>query len=350
MHLRTLGSLLSVAASCACSGAHSDGPSTDARREPDAVDSRPGPAVSIELLRERSEYAALDERSVEARAHLAVARWPEELAAFRYQRVERFSAGGASHWMSIWSHEETGLEFVLAPGGTFEMGSPTSEADRKEDELRHSVTLDPSLIAQSECTQGAWAELASAAGVSGETFEGSALLPKVGISPGDVESWCGRANLALPTEAQWEFMCRAGTTSPRTMGPDKNDLRRFGNIGSAECPQDWLETSGITEDWQDGYGDRAAPVASFDPNAFGLFDVHGNVCEWCRDEYVSYEVPVERGTGRRPGTSGERIARGGNFGGDAAFSRSAARAEFGSGISPGANRAFGFRPSVDLTF
>lgn len=134
------------------------------------------------------------------------------------------------------------------------------------------------------------------------------------------------------------------------MGSGKNNLRRFGNIGSAECPRDWLEMPGITEDWHDGYGDRAAPVAGFAANAFGLFDVHGNVCEWCRDEYFSYEVPVENGTGRRPGISGERIARGGNFGGNATFARSAARAKFGTGISPGASHGFGFRPSLDLPY
>ena len=132
------------------------------------------------------------------------------------------------------------------------------------------------------------------------------------------------------------------------MGAAKTQLKRYGNIGSAECPADWTSMEGITEPWTDGYGAQAAPVAMFAANAFGLFDVHGNVSEWTRDQYWSYEVPVERGTGRRLGLSGERMARGGNFGGDATVARSAVRFKCGSGISPGANKGFGFRPSLDL--
>jgi sulfatase modifying factor 1 len=304
----------------------------------------------LEVLKERSEYALLDKQAVEALAHAAEQRWPEELSKFSYQGVERFSAGGASHWVSIWSHSKTGLEFVLLPGGTFQMGSPASEANRKEDELQHGVTLDPFLIARTECTQGAWAKLATAAGVQGDTFDGAAELPKAGMNPEDVETWCRQARLMLPTEAQWEFMCRAGTTSAWAMGADKSGLKGFGNIGSAECPKDWVAMPGITESWRDGYGARTAPVGVFATNAFGIFDVHGNVFEWSRDHYFSYEVPVEKGTGRRPGNSGERIARGGNFGCDATVVRSAGRFHCGAGISPGANKGFGFRPSLDLPF
>lgn len=310
----------------------------------------PEDVVSVEGLRERSGYVALDKGAVEALAKVAKARWPEELSAFAYQRVENFSAGGVSHWMSVWLHRKSGLEFVLVPGGKFQMGSRGNEAQRKEDELQHWVTLDPFMIARTECTQGAWAGLAVAAGVDGEVFEGDAQLPKVGMSPGDVEAWCKRAGLMLPTEAQWEFMCRAGTSSAWAMGADKRELKRYANIGSGECPEDWKQVPGITEAWLDGYGAEAAPVGKFAANAFGLFDVHGNVYEWARDDYISYAQPVEWGTGRRSGKSGERIARGGNFGSNAAVSRSAARAKFGSGISPGANKGFGFRPSLDLRF
>lgn len=331
---------------CACS------PIASSAQEPAPANFASGRegAESLEVLKERSTYAALDEQAVEALARLAESRWPGEFSGFTYQRVERFSAGGVSHWMSIWSHGKTGLEFVLVPGGRFLMGSPSSEVNRKEDELQHWVTLDPFLIARTECTQGAWAKLAQIAGLGGDVFDGSAQLPKVGMSPEDVETWCRQALLSLPTEAQWEFVCRAGTAAAWTMGTDKSDLKRFGNLGSAECPEDWVRMSGITEDWRDGYGARAAPVGMFAANAFGLFDVHGNVFEWSRDDYFSYEVPVEGGTGRRPGTSGERIARGGNFGGDATAARSAVRFHCGPGISPGANKGFGFRPSLDLPF
>ena len=306
--------------------------------------------VSVEVLRSRSEYSALDRAAVEAVARAAQLQWPEELSDFTYQRVEHFAAGGVSHWISIWSHGKTGLEFALVPGGTFQMGSPDGEASREADEFQNRVTLDPFLIARTEFTQGAWAQLAKAAGLDGDSFVEAAREPMVGMSPAEVETWCRHAGLALPTEAQWEYMCRAGTTSAWAMGDDKQDLREFANLGSAECPESWHAMPGITEAWYDGYGIERAPVGEFAANAFGLFDVHGNVSEWTRDHYFSYAVPVEPGTGARLGNSGERMARGGNGGGDAAFARSASRFMCGAGVSPGGNKGLGFRPAVDLPF
>lgn len=319
-------------------------------------DSRDEPE-SLHMLKERSEYAALDRQGVEAIARAAEAYWSDEFSAFTFVQVEDFSAGGMSHWMSIWLHDETGLEFVLVPGGRFQMGSPAHEVGRREDELQHWVTLDPFLIARTECTREAWAkvagsETAKAAGLRGDRFEGSGHLPVSGIGPADVEIWCRETMLTFPTEAQWEFMCRGGTTSAWAMGPDKQDLVRFGNIGSAECPEEWTKMPGITEPWHDGYGAEPAEVAKFECNSFGLFDVHGNLNEWVRDFYYSYEQPAEPGTGERHGDSKERMARGGNFGGAASAARSAKRLTGGTGGSPGqgGNHGFGFRPSLDLRF
>lgn len=332
----------------ACTAAQDESPSP----VPDQIAQRPAVAASLDVLRDRAEYAALDEQSVETVARAAGSRWPEELAGFTYQRVERFSAGGVAHWMSIWSHGKTGLEFVLVPGGTFQMGSPVSEPGRREDERQHAVTLDPFLVARTECTREAWAKLASATDPNANPLEGTEQLPIAGIGPADVELWCREARLTFPTEAQWECMCRAGTTSAWTMGASKNDLVHFGNLGSAECPNDWIGMAGITEPWFDGYGDVTAPVGTFESNAFGLFDVHGNLNEWCRDFYWGYDTPAAAGTGLRPGDSGERQARGGSYGGAAAAARSAKRLTCGPGDTPGSgsNNGFGFRPSVDLPF
>mgnify|MGYP002631226562 CR=1 FL=1 len=304
----------------------------------------------LERLRERSDYATLDKRAVGALAVLARARWPKELAGFVYLGVEQFSAAGTSHWISIWSHRKTGLEFALIPGERFQMGSPQAEADRMPDEGQHWVTLDPFLIARTECTQEAWMELTKEALPQNSMLDDALMLPTAGLSPVEVEAWCKRAGLMLPTEAQWEFMCRAGMATAWASGADKGDLQEFANLGSAECPEDWRKIPGIVEAWHDGYGAKTAPVASYAPNAFGLFDVHGNVSEWTRDHYVSYDVPAQVGTGLRPGLSGERMARGGNFGGDATTARSAKRFKCGAGTSPGANKGFGFRPSLDLPF
>jgi formylglycine-generating enzyme required for sulfatase activity len=297
----------------------------------------------------RATFAESGQAEIESFAGAAKARWPEPLTGFTYLRAEHFSAGGVAHWMSVWLHESTGLEFVLVPGGEFQMGSPEIEAGRRVDEAQHSVFLAPFLIARTECTQAAWSKFANSAGLAGTTFEGSAQLPVCGFSPAEVDAWCRAAKLNLPTEAQWEFMCRAGTSSTWTMGAITSDVASFANVGSAECPESWIQM-GITEPWRDGYGTVPAEVATFACNAFGLFDVHGNLAEWCRDPYSSYELPAEPGLGTRKTDSTDRTARGGNFGGSAAHARSAYRLNVGSGVSPGGNKGFGFRPSLDLPF
>ena len=332
-------------------------PETSKAAHPRPTGSQKVATDSLEVLKERSEYAALDKPSVEALARAAETRWLQEFSGFTYQRVERFSAGGVSHWMSIWSHGKTGLEFVLVPGGRFQMGSPETEAGRRDDEPQNWVTLDPFLIARTECTREAWARIASTkiakeAGLNGGEFDGSGQIPVSGIGPADVEIWCRQAGLSFPTEAQWEYMCRAGTTTPWAMGADKNDLIRLANLGSLECPADWVGMPGITESWRDGYGAETAEVGAFQVNAFGLFDVHGNLNEYVRDFYLSYEVPAEKGTGERRGNSKEHNARGGNYGGDASAARSSTRLTLGWGVNPGGggNHGFGFRPSLDLSF
>ncbi|MFT4540899.1 MAG: sulfatase activating formylglycine-generating enzyme, partial [Planctomycetota bacterium] len=267
--------------------------------------------ASLDALKDRSQYATLDKQAVEGLARAAESRWAQQFSGFTYQRVERFSAGGVSHWMAIWTHAKTGLEFVLVPGGRFQMGSSSSEADRSSDEKQHWVTLDPFLMARTECTQGAWAKVASGTSLDGAPshFKGSELLPVEQVSAEDADIWCREASLMLPTEAQAEFAIRSGTTTPWTMSGNKSELRRFGNIGSAECPKAWID-KGWTESWRDGYGDQSAEVGKFEANAFGLFDVHGNLWEWCRDFYLDYDTRPELGTGMRLGTSALRVFRG----------------------------------------
>lgn len=144
MHIRhTVFTSPLLAALSACSCVAAEDPDANPAQQPERGAVQPGPVVSLEALKERAEYAALDKQAVEAIARAAEAHWADELSGFDYQRVEHFSAGGVAHWMSIWSHRRTGLEFVLLPGGKFQMGSPASEPSRGEDELRHWVTLDP---------------------------------------------------------------------------------------------------------------------------------------------------------------------------------------------------------------
>jgi formylglycine-generating enzyme required for sulfatase activity len=319
-----------------------------------AIDSILSQALLLDSLKDREEYILLDQSSVESIALAAKHRWQHQLDEFEYLRVERFSAGGNSHWISIWLHESTQLEFALVPGGKFQMGSPDTESGRKNDEQQHWVTLDPFLIARTECTQKAWAKIANVkstteSGQKSFQYEGSGQLPVNGFSPADVDTWCIAAGLMLPTEAQWEYMCRAGTSTPWTMGARKTEVSQFANVGSADCPQSWIDMN-LTEPWHDGYGVEPAQVMTFKHNAYGLFDVHGNLSEWVRDNYDSYSVPTNPKTGHRLGSSNDRIARGGNGGGTANHARSATRLNVGTGVSPGGNKGFGFRPSVDLPF
>ena len=322
-----------------------------------AIDSILAQALLLDNLKDRAAYALLDQPAVESIALAAKHRWQHELDGFKYLHTERFAAGGTSHWISIWLHESTQLEFALVPGGKFQMGSPATETNHRDDEQQHWVKLDPFLIARTECTQEAWAKIAKSeeakqAGLKGDRFDGSGRLPISGIGRPDVEVWCHQTNLTFPTEAQWEYMCRAGTTTAWTVGDDKNALIQYANLGSLECPEEWKKMKGITEPWRDGYADETAEVGTFSANAFGLFDVHGNLNEWVRDSYSSYENPTKTGTGERLGNSTEHSARGGNFGGDASAARSAKRLTGGQGTKTGqgGNNGFGFRPSKDLPF
>lgn len=327
--------LLSLAALISCSGLEPEG-------------SRAAPDARLHLLRERSDYAALDQEEVTALALAAERHWPARFAGFEALRVERFSSGPVAHWMAVWTHRASGLEFVLVPGGTFLMGSPPEEPGRSEDERQHWVTLDPFLLARTECTQGAWARLAEGAGLdaSPSYYAGEERRPVESVNPEDIRPWLDAAGLDLPTEAQWEFAARSGVDGPWAIGGDARDLRRVANLGSAECPEDWVRM-GLTEPWEDGFGDLPSPASSFAPNAFGLFDMHGNVMEYCRDFYHGYAVEPDPGTGMRPGASADRMVRGGNFRSPASGARSAHRLPVGPGPR---NRDVGFRPGLDLPF
>jgi formylglycine-generating enzyme required for sulfatase activity len=135
----------------------------------------------------------------------------------------------------------------------------------------------------------------------------------------------GRHRLVLPTEAQWEYGCRGGTVTPWFCGLE--ELVRYANVADATAKP---RTSWWTcEEWSDGHLVHA-PVGSFRPNGFGLFDVHGNVWEWTRDgDHGAGAVP-RAGDGLRgdPGSLSSRIFRGGGFGLPARDARCSLRSGF----------------------
>ncbi len=217
----------------------------------------------------------------------------------------------------------TGVVLVLLPGGTFEMGrDPAHDPDASLAEApQHPVTLDPFFCSKYELTRSQWDRIRpKAARVDGNPQP----TDPVGVSWADVETSLRRVGLTLPSEAQWEYSCRAGTSTRFSSGNAAADLVGFANVrdrsyGLRTNSKGYVDPSLVEEetDWDDGHSELAR-VGSFLPNPFGLHDVHGNVMEWCQDWFISraYRTLIPRsGDGLREVVRGgnERVLRGGGF-------------------------------------
>jgi formylglycine-generating enzyme required for sulfatase activity len=253
--------------------------------------------------------------------------YPDETLA-RFRRLVEGAGWRDAAWNAQGTleavREKTGLTFVLVPGGAFMMGSPATEADRRENEKQHRVTVHAFLLCKTECTQWAW----SIAGGVWRTWRVAAELPIEGEDWAGAHAWCLRAGLRLPSEAEWEYACRAGTTTAYWSGGDESDLARVGWYGEK-------------------FGERTHVVGEKDkPNPWGLHDVHGNVWEWCEDWYEeSYDLTPKDGAAHAGSGSGYRVLRGGSWNSIAWFCRSTYRGMY----SPGSrDNTLGFRPAADL--
>jgi sulfatase modifying factor 1 len=171
-----------------------------------------------------------------------------------------------------------GMKLKLIPAGTFMMGSPESEEDRDGDEPQHQVTISKAFYMQTtEVTQGQWMVVMGTEPWKGKTNvkEGSNYAATI-VSWDDAVAYCKKLNekegktYRLPTEAEWEYVCRAGTTTPWSFGNDEKVLGDYA----------WYREN----TWDIGEK-HAHQVGLKQPNAFGLFDIHGNVWEWCSDYY-----------------------------------------------------------------
>lgn len=198
-----------------------------------------------------------------------------------------------------------GMTFNLIPAGTFTMGSPEDELGRGSNETQHQVTLTNDYYMQTtEVTQGQWKAVM---GSNPSSFQNCGdNCPVEQVSWNDIQNFItklngmGQGTYALPTEAQWEYAARAGSTTA------------FANGGITETG--WVYDTNLDAIGWYWYYNSAAPthsVAGKLPNNWGLYDMHGNVWEWCNDWYGSYSsVAATDPVG--PGTGYSRVRRGGS--------------------------------------
>jgi formylglycine-generating enzyme len=273
-----------------------------------------------------------------------------------------------------------GLRLVRIPAGRFLMGSPTDDTEARPDELPQMEVVIPAPfeLGQTEVTRGQFRTFVEATGYQtlaerkqggfaykAETkrlepdprsswrmtgFEQTDEHPVVNVALEDAQAFCrwlakeeGQV-YRLPTEMEWEYACRGGTNTKWSTGNDLDSLKTYCNLCDVNLERmypfaDW------SVDWNDGYP-FTAPVATYRPNPFGLFDMHGNVFEWCADPW-----PAKGYDGRplldqdEPVTPGSRLVRGGSFLSLTMFTRSADRVGLGHELR---NAIVGFRVLREL--
>jgi len=217
------------------------------------------------------------------------------------------------------------IDFVWIAPGTYTMGSQESEPGHREEEGPvHEVTISGGFyIGKYEITQGQWE---SVFGVDAAPWYGvgnvrvGSNFPAVFLSWNDLQEFIKQLNDAagegffrLPTEAEWEYSCRAGTSTRWSFGDDESQLGEYA----------WYNENAFGRDEK-----YAHAVGTKKPNPWGLYDMHGNVYEWCQDWYGNYSSGTQTDpTGSSAGTN--RIIRGGGFATETVNTRSALRYRYG---------------------
>jgi len=197
-----------------------------------------------------------------------------------------------------------GMEFISIPAGSFTMGSPKKEKGRGDDEKQVKVTITRAFeLGKTVVTQQQWIEVMETTPWKREYGNN---YPAVNVSWNDATKFCkkltalerksgklsAKQKYRLPTEAEWEYACRAGTTTAYSCGDDESSLGDYA----------WYD---------DNSGAELHEVATKKPNPWGLFDMHGNVWEWCEDWYTESLSGGDDPKG--PSAGSYRVLRGGNW-------------------------------------
>jgi len=250
----------------------------------------------------------------------------DELTEAETRRVRVATPQGEETKEITYYKNSIGMEFVKIEPGEFLMGSPANEGGRSDDEKQHEVAIRKGFyLGATEVTQDQWRAVM---GNNPSYFTGDGRLPVEQVSWLDAQEFCkklsdsdteGGRTYRLPTEAEWEYACRAGTTGPYA--------------GKLEDMAWYSQNS----------GSKTHPVATKQANAWGLYDMHGNVWEWCQSAYEGY--PYDADDGRNAYNDHvNRVCRGGCWDIDPWSCRSADRV----GPSPAYRYdIFGFRVCLD---
>ena len=320
-------------------------------------------------------------RSIEARSLSgpeASARWDEALASIRdpqqcpwYARVELSPQLGLlpigqdpdsglwefAHLQSgepatraadgrLVMKDETGLVFVLLPGGTFHMGAQNSDPRKPnydplgqpEESPVRAVTLSPFFLSKYEMTQGQWQRTTGSnpSGYGQSNYDrawNAAGRAWSSLHPVEEVNWyactelCAQLGLSLPSEAQWEYAVRGDTETPWWPGEDPSLLAEVANLADSYASRYVIIASVAFEPWNDGQTFHG-PIGELAANPFGLHDILGNVWEWCLDacDLEAYQQPATKDPIVVVSKSGTRVSRGGSFFDGARSARSATRA------------------------
>lgn len=279
---------------------------------------------------------------------------PITLEIFEFDTVQLNNIGKViyqEHHSAKYFAEDLGndvaLDMIEIQGGTFTMGSPENEKSRRASTnwIQHQVTVSNFYIGKFQITQAQWQQVAALPTIDRELasdpseFKGQGL-PVENVSWYDAVEFCQRLSQVtgkeyrLPSEAQWEYACRAKTTTPFHVG--------------AAITTDYANYNGkytYLNESKGEYRQKTTPVGKFYPNAFGLYDMHGNVWEWCEDAWHdNYEGAPQDGKSWLSPINNINILRGGSWGSRPGFCRSAHRDPF---IAENFENFIGFRCVVN---